>query len=53
MLERIKLFRNKNKNAGAVENAEANIAKQSHEQEAEEQTEQQYNEKKTKGGEKL
>lgn len=35
MLERLRLFRNKNKNAGQASNAESNIEKASHDKEAE------------------
>jgi len=52
MLERIKLFRNKNKKAGESENAEHNVLKQSDEKASEEATEEQYSDKKAKGGQK-
>jgi len=39
MLERLKLFRNKNKNAGQAENAEKNVQKDSLTEEKEQQAE--------------
>ena len=39
MLERLRLFRNKNKNAGQAENAEQNIQKESITEQKEQQTE--------------
>ena len=41
MLERLRLFRNKNKNAGQASNAESNVIKSSHDKESEELAESQ------------
>jgi hypothetical protein len=52
MLERIKLFRNKNKLAGEAQKAEQGIQKQSEETAEQDKTEQQYEQKQINGGQK-
>ena len=52
MLERLRLFRNKNKNSGQNSNAEKNIVLESNEKASEESTEELYSNKKEKGGDK-
>lgn len=53
MLERIKLFHNKNKNAGEAQNAELNIQKQTKEEAVEKQSAEQYEENKLNQGKEL
>jgi len=52
MLERLRLFRNKNRKAGQQANAEKNVSIESDEKASEEATEEQYSDKKAKGGQK-
>lgn len=52
MLERLRLFRNKNRKAGQDANAEQNVVLESEEKASEESTEQLYTNKKAKGGDK-
>jgi len=52
MLERLRLFRNKNRKAGQQANAEKNVTLESDEKTSEESTQEQYAEKNSKGGDK-
>lgn len=52
MLERLRLFRNKNRKAGQQANAEKNVSIESDEKASEESAQEQYAEKNTEGGDK-